>query len=82
MSKKAFDYYVDTAEVGKRIRSIRKKQAISVSDMADFFGMYPQTIYKWERGDTLPDIDNLIALSNYLNVSIDLLLTGKEFSAA
>lgn len=82
MGKKAFDYCVDMAEVGKRIKFFRKKKHISVSDLASFFDMYPQTIYKWERGDTLPNIDNLFALSRYLGVSIDLLLTGEHFAAA
>ena len=82
MEQRASDYHVEMQEVGNRIRSIRKEKHISMRDMEDFFEMYPQTMYKWERGDTLPNIDNLIALSNYFGVSIDLLLTGKDFIAA
>ena len=80
--KKATDYSVNTVEFGKRISLIRKEKGISVKEMSDFFGMYPQTIYKWERGTAFPDVDNLLALSSYLEVNIDYLLTGRLFFAA
>ena len=82
MERHASDYHVEMEEVGNRIRRIRKEKHISMRDMENFFEMYPQTMYKWERGNTLPNIDNLIALSSFLGVSIDLLLTGKDFVAA
>ena len=31
----------------------------------------PQAIYKWQRGDTIPTIDNLIILADVFGVSID-----------
>lgn len=82
MEHKASDYRVEMDKVGSRIREIRKKKHIRMSEMEEFFGLYPQTMYKWERGDTLPNVENLIALSNFLGVSIDRLLTGRDFAAA
>ena len=34
----------------------------------------------YENGKRSPDIDMLILLSEYFNVSIDFLITGKEFT--
>ena len=33
----------------------------------------------YENGKRNPDLNTLIAMSNYFNVSIDYLITGKEF---
>lgn len=33
----------------------------------------------YENGKRSPDVDMLVTLSNYFNVSIDFLITGKEF---
>ena len=38
----------------------------------------PQAIYKWERGETLPTIDNLVILATNLNVRVDDILVLKE----
>jgi transcriptional regulator with XRE-family HTH domain len=34
----------------------------------------PQAIYKWQRGETLPSVENLAALACVLSVSIDEIL--------
>ena len=82
MAQKAIDYRVEPVEVGQRIKAYRIRRKLSVRDMEEFFGVYPQTVYKWERGETLPNFDNLIALSYFLGVSAHVLLTGEEFAAA
>ena len=38
----------------------------------------PQTVSKWERALSLPDIDNLIKLAQLLNVTIDELVRSDE----
>ena len=37
-----------------------------------------QAISKWELGESTPDTDNLIALSDYYGVSLDYLLRHQE----
>jgi len=37
----------------------------------------PQAIYKWQHGESLPTVDNLVALSVIFAVPIDtILITG------
>ena len=37
----------------------------------------PQAIYKWQHGESLPTVDNLVALSAIFSVPIDaILITG------
>jgi len=35
----------------------------------------------YETGKRSPDVNMLVALSNYFNVSVDFLIHGKEFQA-
>lgn len=43
-------------------------------DLAKSLFVTRQAVSKWERGDSLPDIDTLVALSEFYSVSIDDLL--------
>lgn len=82
MADKAYNYYVNMEAVGERIRTIRKQRNISMKSMEDFFGISAQSLYKWERGASLPEIQNLVALSKFFGVSIDSLLIGPGTTAA
>lgn len=71
---------IDLEKTGKRIETVRKNRGLSVRDIQDYFGFeYPQAVYKWQRGESLPTVDNLFALSRLLRVSMeDLLVTRNE----
>lgn len=72
---------IDLVETGKNIRRYRQAQGLSVMDVADFFGgMARNSIYKWERGETLPSIDHLYPLAWLLRVSLDQLVVGNRES--
>ena len=67
---------VDMKLTGKNISSLREKRGISVRDLQRMLGIAtPQAIYKWQRGETLPNIENLAALACILSVSIDDILS-------
>ena len=55
---------IDMAATGSVIRALREQNGYSVQDVQEYFGFdQPQAIYKWQRGETLPSVDNLYALS-------------------
>ena len=62
---------------GERICMLREQRGLSVRELQRLMGFAtPQAIYKWQHGETLPTIDNLVALSAILNVPIsDILVT-------
>ena len=63
---------IDMIETGKNIKDLRKNAGLSVRDIQDIFGFgTPNAIYKWQKGDALPTIDNLVVLATVLGVSID-----------
>lgn len=66
---------IDLAETGRSIERHRRQAGLSVRDLQDYFGFeYPQAIYKWQHGDCLPSVDNLLALARVLKVRMEDLL--------
>ncbi|SNS72701.1 Transcriptional regulator, contains XRE-family HTH domain [Anaerovirgula multivorans] len=60
--------------LGERIQICRKSKSLSQEEMASVLGVSRQAISKWECNASIPDIDKIIALSNFFNVSTDYLL--------
>lgn len=59
---------------GKNIFELRKKQRLSQEQLGEKVGVTRQTISNWELEQTTPDTNQLIALSQALNISIDVLV--------
>jgi len=62
------------------IRELRLKKGLSQLELAKICGVHQTAISQWEKGRTSPDADMLSLLSDYFNVSVDLLL-GKSRSS-
>ena len=70
---------IDPVETGKNIVRLRKERGLSVRDIQSWFNFEePRAIYKWQRGQTLPSVDNLYALSVLLNVPMDSVIIGMD----
>jgi len=69
---------VNMKQTGQNIIVLRKQHGISVRQLQALMGFStPQAIYKWQHGESLPTVDNLVALSAIFNVPIDaILITG------
>ncbi|MHC5228067.1 helix-turn-helix domain-containing protein [Enterococcus sp. LJL99] len=61
--------------IGQRLKKIRLDKGYSQNDVATFLNISRQSISRWETDKAYPDIDNLVELSKYYEVSIDDLLT-------
>ena len=54
---------IDLAATGDNIRRLRMARGLTVRDLQSYFGFAePRAIYKWQKGETLPTVDNLYAL--------------------
>ena len=63
---------IDMEATGENIKQLREIQGISVRQIQEVLGFTnPQAIYKWQKGDNLPSIDNLVILASLLGTSID-----------
>ena len=66
---------IDPVATGANIVRLRKERGLTVRDLQSYFGFEePQAIYKWQRGQSLPTVDNLYALGALLEVSMDDIL--------
>jgi len=71
---------VDTKKTGAKIRSLRMEAHLTVRGLADLLGLESdQSVYKWQRGDSVPTIDNCIALATIFNVSLDELIVRTDY---
>jgi len=66
---------IDLKETGKNIQRLRVENGMSVREMQEIFGFStPQSIYKWQWGQTLPDISNLLMMSKIFGVPVEKIL--------
>ncbi|GEK28624.1 helix-turn-helix domain-containing protein [Furfurilactobacillus siliginis] len=61
-------------EFGKRLKQARITQGLTQEQVANDLMVTHQTISSWENQKTYPDIITLIKISDYFNISLDVLL--------
>ncbi|MEG0322601.1 MAG: helix-turn-helix domain-containing protein [Raoultibacter sp.] len=61
-------------EIAERLAVRRKEAGFSQESLAERLGVSRQAVSKWERSESSPDTDNLIALAKLYGVSLDDLL--------
>ena len=64
--------------LGEKIKEARKQCGLSQEQLAEKMAISRSAVAKWEANNGLPDVDNLKALAQLLNVSIDYLLDDGE----
>ena len=64
--------------IADRIQNLRKAKGISQEELADKVGVSRQAVSKWESEQSIPDIDKVIIMSDYFDVTTDYLLRGIE----
>ena len=72
---------IDMVETGRNINILREQAGLTVADLQEYFGFdQPQAIYRWQRGETLPSVDNLYALSTILGTPIKGILVPASYT--
>lgn len=75
-SKYAFPT-INLSETGINLHRIMDKRGITPKDIKEFLNLGSiQTVYNWFNGLNMPTVDNLYALSQFLQVSIDEIICG------
>ena len=70
---------IDMAATGKNIRRLCREKEISVKEIQKHFHIASnQAIYEWFNGKSLPSLDNLVALSELLDKSMNQIIVCKS----
>lgn len=56
---------------GERLMSLRRARGLSQEALGDMLDVTRQTVSKWERGDSTPELEKLVELSRIFGVSLD-----------
>ena len=61
------------------LKEIRQRNNFSQLKVAMDLSISREALSYYENGKRSPDVETLVTLSNYFNVSIDYLIKGKDF---
>ncbi len=60
--------------IGEKILTLRKGRGLSQEQLAEVLGVSRQAVSKWESEQSVPDIDKIVAVADYFEVTTDYLL--------
>ncbi len=66
--------------LGEKLQALRKENNMSQEQLASQINVSRQAISKWELNESLPDITNIVQLSNIFKVTTDYLLKEEQLS--
>lgn len=61
--------------IANNILELRKSKSMTQAELAEKLNYTPKAISKWERGESVPEIDTLIKITEIFNVTLDYLVT-------
>jgi len=67
-------------DLREKISALRKQRGMSQEQLAEQMFVSRQSISKWELGESLPELANIIRLSEIFGVTTDYLLKGTSVS--
>ena len=63
---------IDTIATGNRIRTLRERAGMKIADVQRACGgISANAVCKWQRGEAMPSIDNLVILASIFGVQLD-----------
>ncbi len=74
---------IDLVRTGKNIKRIAKENGFSADKIKDYLGICDKSnVYKWFRGEVLPAVDNLLAMSILFDITINELIVTENIEKA
>ena len=65
-------------DFNNKLYELRKQKGFSQEELAGRLNVSRQTISKWEVGESAPDMEKLVAISDLFGISLDELVKGEE----
>ena len=64
--------------IGHVISKLRNEAKLTHAQFASLFGVSQQSVQKWESEMSTPDLEKLILISKYFDISLDALILGND----
>ena len=64
--------------IGDMINKLRTNANMSQEQFAELFGVSRQSVQKWESNVSIPELEKLIKISKYFDVSLDALVLKSD----
>lgn len=64
--------------IGYIISKLRNQAKLTQAEFAEVFGVSQQSVQKWEGGLSTPDLEKIILISKYFDISLDALILGND----
>ncbi|MBR2353387.1 MAG: ADP-ribosylglycohydrolase family protein [Clostridia bacterium] len=60
------------------IHKIRTEAGLTQAQFSEIFGVSQQSVQKWESGVSVPDLEKIVMISKYFDISLDSLIMGND----
>ena len=84
LQREFLSHIIESGDCMNNLRVVRKSdpRKLTQKDVADFLGADRSTYAKYETGDSEPNLDTLIRLSNFFGVSLEYLIGQTDIKKA
>ena len=65
-------------EISKKIKELRSDARLTQAQFSEIFGVSQQAVQKWESGAIVPDIEKIVQIAKYFDVSLDALIMNND----
>lgn len=65
-------------EISKRLKELRTGAKLTQAQFSEIFGVSQQAVQKWESGAIVPDIEKIVQIAKYFDVSLDSLVMNND----
>ena len=69
---------MDIKKMGNFLKLLRKEKGMTQEQLAQMLNVAGRTVSRWETGSNLPDLDILIALSDFYEIDIREIINGER----
>ena len=63
-----------TLKLAENIRAFRKQRSLTQEQLAEVLGVTVGAVYKWESGQSVPELRLLVEIADFFDTSVDVLL--------
>lgn len=69
---------LDIIATGGKIKQFMDDKGISIRELSKVMNVSFQSVYKWQKGESLPTVNNFYILGQILGIDIDDMLVARE----